>query len=87
MNKYAIVDSSDSSKSSWKWQHPRRRVGVVQLAPDAPDGYTPPMLSSRSRHVEQVMRTWECCYVGKTERCQYQQALAEAEAMIADLQT
>ena len=61
------------------------RVGVVELTADWPEGVEPKMLSKRSRGVLRVVETWEKLYVGKTERCARNVALAEAKALCVRL--
>ena len=77
MEKYIVISSSAQMPSSCRGQY--RRVGVVELEPGV-EG-PPTMLSARSRQVKRVVETWENLNVGKTERCAYQRALREAEAM------
>lgn len=43
------------------------------------------MISERARGVVRVVRTWEKRNVGRTEKCAYRRALAEAEALAAEL--
>lgn len=78
---YIVMTASASTKSSWKWQHPRRRVAVVRCAP----GLIPKQIHPRHKAVEAIVRTWECLYDGDTSRCQYQRALAEAHALAEEL--
>lgn len=51
------------------------QVGVVDVA----------MISARARGVVRVVATWERCNVGRTSRCAYRRALAEAQQMAAGL--
>ena len=57
------------------------RVGVLECDP----GAAPKMLSARARGVRRVVATWEKLHVGRTTRCAFQRALAEACAMAARL--
>jgi hypothetical protein len=43
------------------------------------------MLSERARGVVRVVATWEKLNVGKTARCAYQRALADAIELAAEL--
>lgn len=78
---YVIRTSSAQCPSSWTWTHERRRVAVLEVE----RGAVPAMISKRARGVVRVVETWERCYVGRTARCQYQRAIAEAEALVAEL--
>ncbi len=63
-----------------------RRVAVVELDSSLPDGERPRMISARARGVARVVETWERRNVGTTDRCAYARALAEAEALAAELE-
>lgn len=56
-----------------------RRVAVVELQP----GYIgyPAMIATHARGVARVVKTWERLHVGKTDRCAYARALADAWAL------
>jgi len=43
------------------------------------------MISTHARGVVDVVETWERLNVGKTDRCAYARALAEAEALAAKI--
>jgi hypothetical protein len=60
-----------------------RRVAVVET--DLPEPLEPTMISARAKHVIRIVETWERLNVGKTERCAYRKALAEAEALAEKL--
>ena len=83
MGKYIVISSSAKMPSSCRGRY--RRVGVVELEPGV-EG-PPTMLSSRSRQVKPVVETWERLNVGTTERCAYQRALREADALAHQLNT
>ena len=54
-----------------------RRVAVVET-----DGIElPKMISERAIHCVRIVRDWGSCSEGKTERCEYRRALAEADAL------
>ena len=77
---YIVVDKSAQMPASCRGRY--RRVGVVEVIdPAQPVG----MLSERDRNVVSVVKTWEKLSVGKTERCAFQVALREAEALAARL--
>jgi hypothetical protein len=59
------------------------RIAVVEVEDDF-DG-RPAMISDRARGVVRVVETWERRRVGKTDRCAFRRALAEAEALCASL--
>jgi len=69
-----IVKTSSTTPSSSCWGT-YRRVGVMEMTANAPP---PTQLSERSRGCVQVVETWENLNVGKTGRCAYRRALAEA---------
>ena len=81
MVKYAVISSTAKMPSSCWGRY--RRVGVVELEPGV-EG-PPTMVSSRSRQVKRVVETWERLNVGTTERCAYQRALREADALATKL--
>ena len=60
-----------------------KRVAVVELDPEFVG--TPKMISAHARGCKKVVRTWERRNVGLTERCAYQKALAEAQALANSL--
>ena len=55
-----------------------RRVAVLEVEAGVE---TVSMISDRARDVISVVQTWEKLNVGITERCAYQQALAEANEL------
>lgn len=59
-----------------------RRVAVLEIDDNALEIK---MISSRARGVRRVVATWEKLNVGKTERCAYERALAEAAELVARL--
>lgn len=60
------------------------KIGVVELGPEW-DG-TAREISDRTKGVVRVVETWDRLYKGKTEKCAFGRALAEAEALIAQLE-
>ena len=58
-----------------------RRVAVLEIEAGLPAGYWPAMISDRARGVVRVVETWESRNVGKTNRCAYRRAMAEAREM------
>ena len=81
MNRYIVMTAAARMPASCKGRY--ARVAVVELEP----GFTgsPKMISERARGVRRIVETWEKCHVGKTERCAYERALAEAFALAEDL--
>jgi hypothetical protein len=58
-----------------------RRVAVLEVI----EGTIPAMISKRARGVVRVVATWEKLNVGKTDRCAFSKARAEARALAAQL--
>lgn len=54
-----------------------RRVALIEVEDGVEDVA---MISERAKGVVRVVKTWERRNVGKTDRCAYAKALAEAEA-------
>jgi len=77
--KFIVMTSAAKMPQSCWGQY--RRIGVLEIEA----GSSPTMISERARGVVRVVETWEKLNVGKTARCAYQRALAEAEAMAAEL--
>jgi hypothetical protein len=63
------------------------RVGLVEVDPSKlPAGETTPrMLSDRARGVVRVVRTWEKCFDGSSDRCAASRALKAAQKLKAEL--
>lgn len=69
--RFVVMTASSPSKSSWKWQHPRKKVAIVEkVDPFGPD---PVRIDHRLKSVKQIVVVWKCLYVGKTYKCQYDQ--------------
>jgi hypothetical protein len=79
MSKFIIKSSAACMPSSCKWG-PYRRVAVLEVE-DGVDSVK--MISPRARGVIQVVRTWERLFVGKTDRCAYERALAHARSLVS----
>lgn len=81
MPRYIVkTASAQMPKSCWGIY---RRVGVLKVADGVSDADV--SIDPRRRGVLEVVQTWEKCSVGTTARCAYQRALAEAEALAAEL--
>jgi len=80
---YIIRTSCAQNKGSWKWQHKRRHVAVMEVE----EGVEPKMISERAKGVVQIVCCWSSCYVGVEGRCssQYTRAIDTAENLIARL--
>lgn len=76
---FVVKTSAAKMPSSCKGVY--RRVAVMEVE----KGTTPKMISERAKGVVRIVEIWEDLNVGRTERCAYRQALAEAEAMAARL--
>jgi hypothetical protein len=75
---WIVMTSSAAMPSSCMGTY--RRVAIVKLCMDyAIAGLEPKMISARARGVEAI-RDYGHQNVGKTERCAYRRALAEATA-------
>lgn len=83
MERYIVMTACAKVPTSWKWQHKRRKVAVVELE----EGFEglPKMISERARGVRQIVRLWDRLHVGSTERSEYYQYLAKAEELAAEL--
>lgn len=81
MSRYIVMTATAKMPASVK--SPYRRVAVIET--DLPEGEEPKKIDARDKHVLRIVETWERQFVGATERCAYQRALAEAEAMVERL--
>jgi len=82
--RFIVMDRSAAMPNSCWGRY--RRVGVVELTPDAQrEGRTPKILSDHSRDVVRVVEIWERQFEGITPRCAYQRALVEAKALTEKL--
>jgi hypothetical protein len=78
---YIVMTAAAKMPSSVRSQY--RRIAVVQLRSKATP--VPKMISTRARGVRRIVETWERLNVGKGVRSAYTKALAEAEALCAEL--
>jgi len=76
-----FIVQTASAKMPAKVKAQYRRVAVLEVVP----GAQPKMISRRARGVVRIVQTWERQHVGLTDRCAYQRALAEANALAARL--
>jgi hypothetical protein len=60
-----------------------RRVGVLEVSGDVDERRL--AIDARRKGVVRIVTTWERLNVGRTERCAYQRALAEARELAASL--
>lgn len=77
---FIVKTASAKMPSSCKGNY--RRVAVVELLPGANNVS---MISDRAVGCARIVRTWERCNVGKTARSAFAVALAEANALCAQL--
>jgi hypothetical protein len=80
MSHYIVQSAAACMPSSCRGTY--RRVAVLEVEDDVERAA---MISPRARGVIRVVRTWERRNVGRTSRCAYAIALAEAEALAAEL--
>ena len=76
---YIVQTASAHMPNSCRGQY--RRVAVMEIN----QGAAPTMISERARGVIRIVRTWEKQHVGKTPRCAYRRALADAETLASSL--
>jgi len=82
----AIVMSAAANMPNSCWGVYRRVAVVLVDLSKLPEGAgRPRMISTHARGVVDVVETWERLNVGKTDRCAYARALAEAEALAAKI--
>jgi hypothetical protein len=53
-------------------------VAVIELSEGYDDA---PKITEHSRAVKRIVQLWDKLHVGKTQRCAFQKAFAEAEAL------
>ena len=81
MKTHFIVQTASASMPQSCWGH-YRRVAVLEV----PLGVErASMISERAEDVIRIVESWERCNVGKTKRCAYERALAEATELAANL--
>jgi len=73
---YIVQDATAQMPSSCRGRY--RRVAVLEVAEGVKSAS---MISERAKDVVRVVKTWEKLNVGKTDRCAFRIALAEAEAL------
>lgn len=78
---YIVMDKAACMPASCWGSY--RRVAVVEIDEDFVG--VPRMISERAKGVRRIVRTWEKLHAGRTSRSVYQQALAEANALAAEL--
>jgi len=78
--RYIVQDASAKMPASCWGRY--RKVAVLAVH----DGVTrASMISERSRDVIRIVEIWDKCNVGKTDRCAFWRAYAEAVALAAKL--
>ena len=78
MSRYIVRHACAKMPSSCRGTY--RRVAVLEVEDDCDDS-KPLMISARARGVVRVVETWEGLNVGKTHRCAFSRALAEANEL------
>ena len=85
-NRQYVVMTAATTPSSTCWGS-YRRVALVHIDRDKlpEDRDLPIMISSRARGVVEIVKVWENCNVGTSDRCAYAKALAAANELAAKL--
>jgi hypothetical protein len=79
--KFVVVSSAAAMPNSCWGVY--KRIGVLEVAADADENRL--TIDARRKGVIRIVTTWERLNVGRTERCAYQRALAEARELAASL--
>ena len=79
--RYIVMTSSAHVSGKARQFGRYRNVPVVEVYGDA----RPAMISERQKCVRRIVKHWGACHAGKTPRCEFLRALAEAEALCAEL--
>lgn len=80
MSKYIVVSKAARMPAGCWGRY--RRVAVVEVRdPKAPV----PAIDERGRNVVRIVETWERLNVGRTDKCAFERAMAEARAMADEL--
>lgn len=80
-SEFLVQISSAPNKSSWKWQHRRVNVAVLEVVP----GVVPRMISLRARGVRAIVSYEGMLYDGRSTRCEAHRARVRAEELAARL--
>ena len=78
---YVVVSSRAKMPGSCMGGNSYRRVAVIRVDP----GAEPKMISDRARGVQQVIKTWERQFSGRTWACAYGRAHDAAVDLAAEL--
>jgi hypothetical protein len=76
MRGYIVMTASAQRPSSSKGHY--RKVALCEVKEV---DYPPAMISERARGMVRIVQVWDRLHVGKTDKCEYQRALREAEKM------
>lgn len=79
--RFVVVSSAACMPSSCWGVY--KRIGVLEVESSVDERRL--TIDERRKGVVRVVTTWERLNVGRTERCAYQKALVEAEALAASL--
>jgi len=77
---YFIKVSAFRNKSSWKWQHRRKNIAIIET-----NGTQPRMISERPKYVIGIPWVRYGLYEGTTDKSQFSRALEEAEGILERL--
>lgn len=90
MKHYILLDRSAKMPASCRGHY--RRIAIVEVDPvflvtARLAGKPEPDLriDSRDKRIKKIVQVWDKLHFGKTERCEYRKALAEARAMLDEL--
>lgn len=78
---YFLLTSCYRNKSSWKWQHRRKNIAIIET-----DGTYPRMISERPKYVKRIIWVKYGLYEGLgTGKSQFDKAYREAEDILDNL--
>jgi hypothetical protein len=84
--KYMVMTASTRPSANCWGTYRRVAVVLVDVEFLREQGReTPAMISEQAAGIVRIIRTWENLNVGKTKRCAYERALAEAHALCMGL--
>lgn len=85
--RFAIMEAAAQMPGSCMGAGRYRVVAVVEYHPAAlpPGRDLPAMISPRARGMVRIVAKWERLHRGTTERSAYHRAMAEARALVAEL--
>lgn len=81
MKKYIVMSAQERMPTTCWGNY--SKVAVVELEPGT--NSTPKMISERAKGIKRIVQIWRRLYVGKTDRCAFSRARAEAEVWANEL--